>query len=85
MLANFVNENSDKFLTITFVKKDGTLRTINGRFGVTKHLRGGVKTVDPDKFFTIYSLADEGYRNINKESIVKIARNGVTIYNKNNG
>ena len=35
---------ADKFASITFVKKDGTVRKINGRMGVTKDLKGGVNT-----------------------------------------
>ena len=55
-------------MTITFTKKDGTERTINGRLNVTKHLAGGKRTLD-DSFIIIYSMADKGYRAVNKDTI----------------
>lgn len=68
-------ENSNKFVTITFSKKDGTLRRINGRFGVKKYLKGGKATLDRSKFMIIYSVQDRGYRAINRDSIVQVLAN----------
>ena len=53
-ISSFIDLNSNKFMTITFTKKDGTERTINGRLNVTKHLAGGKRTLD-DSFIIIYS------------------------------
>jgi len=77
-LASFIDLNSNKFMTITFLKNDGSLRVINGRLGVTKYLVGGKKTTG-DNYITIYSLADKGYRNINKANILSVKTAGVTI------
>lgn len=68
-------ENSNKFVTITFVKLDGTLRRINGRFGVKKYLKGGKATIDRTRFMIIYSVKDRGYRAIDRERIVQIIAN----------
>jgi hypothetical protein len=59
-------------MTIKFIKKDGSLRVMNCRLGVTKHLKGGTSTLNPDKFITVYDLKSEGYRAINKESILDV-------------
>ena len=68
---------ADKFASITFVKKDGTVRKINGRMGVTKDLKGGVNTTAKfGQYLTIYSLRDKGYRNINLETVQRIAARG---------
>jgi hypothetical protein len=79
MIKQFINETSHKFMTVTFVKKDGAVRTINGRLNVKKHLRGGRATVDTNKFLVLYSIADQGYRAVNKDSILSIAVDGVLI------
>lgn len=79
MIKQFINEASNKFMTVTFMKKDKTVRTINGRLNVKKYLRGGRATVDTDKFLVLYSIADQGYRAVNKDSILSIAVDGVII------
>ena len=73
--------DNNRFFTITFIKKDGSLRTINGRLGVTKHLKGGKATLDANKFLIVYSLADGGYRAINKATIVSIKQDGLLLVN----
>ena len=79
MIKQFINEASNKFMTVTFIKKDNTVRTINGRLNVKKYLRGGKATVDTDKFLVLYSVADQGYRAVNKDSILSVAVDGVII------
>jgi hypothetical protein len=79
MIKQFINEASNKFMTVTFVKKDGAMRTINGRMNVTKHLKGGKATIDMDKYLILYSNADKGYRAINKDTILAVSVDGVTI------
>ena len=79
MIKQFINEASNKFMTVTFIKKDNTVRTINGRMNVKKHLRGGECRLNRDKFLIIYSTADKGYRAINKDSILSVAVDGVII------
>lgn len=79
MIKQFINEASNKFMTVTFMKKDKTVRTINGRLNVKKYLRGGKATVDTNKFLVLYSVADQGYRAVNKDSILSIAVDGVII------
>jgi len=73
--------DNNRFFTITFVKKDGSLRTINGRLGVKKYLKGGKATLDANKFLIVYSMADGGYRAINKSTIVSIKQDGILLLN----
>jgi hypothetical protein len=79
MIKQFINEASNKFITVTFVKKDGAVRKINGRMNVKKYLRGGSTTVDTNKFLILYSVQDKGYRAVNKDSILSVAIDGVVI------
>ncbi len=74
-MLNFVDRilnSNGKIMTVKFIKKDGSLRVMNCRLGVTKHLKGGASTLNPDKFITVYDLKSEGYRAIDKESILEV-------------
>jgi hypothetical protein len=82
MLNDIISLNENKFLTVTFVKKDNTIRTINGRLNVKKYLKGGTSTLDKNKFLILYSLKDKGYRAINKETIINIKLGKLNIFNK---
>ena len=64
--------DTGRFVTVEFYKADGTLRKLNGRTGVTKHLRGGTKTVNDKQYLTIYDIVAEGYRNVAVDRIVSI-------------
>ena len=68
--------NDGKFVTVTFRKKDGSIRTITGRSGVKKYLKGGKSTLDPNKFFILYSVQDKGYRAIAKDRILAVKSHG---------
>jgi len=77
-----INLVGNKFFTISFVKKDGTLRKMNARLGVTKHLKGGKKSYNPDDFnyLTVYDLQKKGYRTINLSTIKKVKANKEIMY-----
>lgn len=62
-----------KFVTVTFVKKDGTVRKMNCRTGVTKHLKGGESTLDAEQYVTVYDVAKASYRAINRDTIIDIS------------
>ena len=66
-----------RFVRVTFIKKDGSTRVLNGRLGVKKHLAGGVSTLDAEKFVTIYDVQNKGYRAVNRETIQEVAIDGV--------
>ena len=71
LAIKLLNSNG-KFLTVTFRKKDGTIRVMNCRLGVTKYLKGGSSTLNPDKYITVYDLQSKGYRAISKDDILAI-------------
>ena len=80
-IIDFVSQSSGKFITVEFVKKDNTVRKLNGRLGVTKHLKGGKSTVDYTKYIVLYDTVAKGYRCINKDTILSVNCNGLTIRN----
>jgi hypothetical protein len=79
MIKQYINETSNKFMSVTFIKKDGEVRTINGRLNVKKYLRGGSATVDLNKFLIMYSIQDKGYRAIAKDRILSVSTDGAII------
>ena len=61
-----------KIFTVTFTKKDGTTRVMNCRLGVTKHLKGGESTLNPNQYITVYDMQNKGYRAINRATIIDV-------------
>ena len=75
MLDELILGSAGRFVTVVFEKKDGTMRTLTGRMGVTKWLKGGQSTLDKDQFITIYDVVNKGYRAINRDSIMSVTIN----------
>jgi hypothetical protein len=66
-----------QFFTVTFMKKNGDMRKMNCRLGVTKHLKGGKSTTDHvPRLMTVYDVKANGYRCINMETVREIKFNG---------
>ena len=67
----------NKFISVSFLKKDGSPRTINGRLHVKRYLKGGDNpNTRKDEFLIIYSMRDKGYRTINLDTVFRIAASG---------
>ena len=78
MLDELILQSAGRFVTVVFEKKDGTLRTLTGRLGVTKHLKGGTSTLNPDAYITLYDVVNKGYRAVNRETIRSVTINHET-------
>lgn len=76
-LAAVIEASNGKFLSVTFTKKDGSVRVLVGRLGVKKHLKGGESTLDADKYITIFDTQNGGYRAINRDTIQSVRIDGV--------
>jgi len=74
-----IADSKGKFITVTFTKNDGTIRTMNCRTGVTSKLSGGKSTVDHNKYLVVYDIKNNGYRCINRQSILSVKTMGKTI------
>ena len=80
-----VIKNSDgHFITVKFVKKDGSIRTMNCRIGVTKYLHGGEYKAGKThpELIPVYDMVAKGYRSINTEKVLEIHANGQTYMTK---
>lgn len=72
-LSYTIDASKGKFITVTFLKKDGTVRKMNCRTGVTKYLKGGESTLDPKQYVTVLDVAKGAYRAINRDTIIDIS------------
>ena len=77
----FRNLVGNKFFTVTFTKKNGELRTMNCRLGVTKHLKGGTKSYDDSKYnyVTVYDLSKKAYRTVNLDAVKSVKARGLKV------
>lgn len=77
----FRNLVGNKFFTVTFTKKNGELRTMNCRLGVTKHLKGGKKSYDDSKYnyVTVYDLSKKAYRTVNLDAVKSVKARGLKV------
>lgn len=66
---NVIASSQGRFVTVFFVKQDGTERALNGRMA---------RNDDP-KYITMYDVKNNGYRSVNRETIFKVKAEGVTI------
>lgn len=68
----------NKIFSVSFIKKDGTLREMVCRFGVTKHLKGGEMNHDPMTLghLVVFDMQKEAYRTINFNTIKTIKFEG---------
>jgi len=71
----------DKIFTVLFIKKDGTLREMNCRLGVKKHLKGGELGYDAKalNYLPVYDIQKEAYRMINVNTIQEIRFKGQVV------
>ena len=68
-----LKSGNGKFFTVTFIKKDNTVRVLTGRLGVKKHLKGGVSTTSHiKKYMTVYEPKTKCYKNVNLESVTSL-------------
>lgn len=78
-LDTIIESLKGKILGITFTKNDGTVRRMNGIFGVRKHLKGGVFNGDPRQYIVIYDINKRDYRSVNRFTISEV-RYGRYVY-----
>ena len=75
-LKQLLLSSKGKFFGVHFIKKDGTLRKLNGRFNVTKHLRGGKRKNQNDSHLIVWDVINKGYRTIDTGTILRCTVNG---------
>lgn len=82
MIINALNASEllkDKIFSVTFTKKDGTIRKMVCRLGVRKYLKGGEMKYSPQarNMLVVYDIQKEDYRMINFDTITELKSQGV--------
>jgi len=73
--------------TVTFRKKDGTIRVMNARLGVAKYVLGTQpeitekrkQTLTAQNMVGVFEMPKMQYRTINLNTVLTITANGVTL------
>jgi len=70
--------NKGRVFTVIFIKKDGSIRKMNCRIGVTNYLKGGSLKFDPTKrgLLSVFDMQKKSYRFINLDTIQSITMKG---------
>lgn len=71
----------NKFFTAKFKKKDGTIRVMNARLGVTKHLKGGKLGYNASQlgYVTVFDMTKKAYRTLNLNTLTEVKTNGYKV------
>ena len=64
------------FFGAVYQKKDGAITRVNARFGVTKHLKGGKRTV-PQNMYVVWDSNRKRYTALDPERIQSITYQGL--------
>ena len=78
-IKSILDSNEGKMFSVTFIKKDGTERTLNGRLGVKSATGAAPTTANIPKYITVYDVVKHDYRNVNVETISSIKMLGAEI------
>ena len=78
-IARSMLENSEgTFVGLTFRKKDGTTRELNGRLGVRKGTKGGSSRINPRDYIILYDVKNDGFRAVNLATLSQVRMRGFT-------
>jgi hypothetical protein len=69
-LDNLIAETKGKFFSITFVKKDGSVRVINGKDKYQRLLKGGVNHVKDAGYVPFVNRNTETWASAHKDAVV---------------
>ena len=82
-MKELIESTKGKFFTVTFVKKDGTIRTMTARTGVKKGVNGNGLKFNPSErnLKVVWSCDAETFRMINLNTILGIKFKGKNYFN----
>ena len=77
-LIDILRSTDGKIFGVTFIKKDGTIRDLNGRFQVKKGVKGvGLKFNPVEKgLMTVFDVKKDAFRMININTVQSVRFQG---------
>ncbi len=73
LLADFVG---NRIFNVEFIKKDGSIRTMNARLGVTRYVKGN-GPAKPPHLITVYDMNAKAYRCFSQDRVLSIKCNKI--------
>jgi hypothetical protein len=74
--VEMIKSTGGRIFSATFIKRDGSERTINARLGVQADLKGGKNGAsEKNAYLTVYDMVNKGYRMINLETLQQLTIN----------
>ena len=72
--VKLIQSQGNSFFSVKFVKKDKTVREMNCRLNVKKHLKGGELKYNPFErgLIPVFDAVSRGYRMINIETLLEL-------------
>ncbi len=78
-----IKKTKGKLFSVTFVKKNGDLRLLNGRMGVNAGNKVAPTTAHISKYIVVYDIKAKSFRNVNTETITCVKAGGKVYTAKN--
>ena len=77
-LESLIKDSKGKIFSCIFLKKDGSIRVMNCRLGVTKGVKGTGKPIhnESNSYLTVYDMIKKNYRVINLDTLAILAMEG---------
>tara|TARA_S200002703_G_scaffold131032_1_gene118392 strand:- start:467 stop:748 length:282 start_codon:yes stop_codon:yes gene_type:complete len=75
-----IKKQNNLIFEVKFEKKDGSIRDMNARLNVKKHLKGGTLTYDPSSkgYIIAFDMQKKQYRTINTNTLISLKAKGDT-------
>ena len=81
VVEDVMSQVGSRIFSVTFHKRDGSLRKMNARLGVHTYLRGGKKTTNDATHQTVFDNHTMEYRCFPKDRVLSIKLGGKTYAN----
>ena len=71
---DLIRASGGKIFTVRNIKKDGTVRALNGRLNVTKGLKGTGMRYNPDDYnlVPVFDMKKQAFRVVNMDTVFQI-------------
>ena len=69
-LVKMVKSTKGMFFSCTFIKKDGSMRVMNGRIGCHKGIKGVGRKFQKENLVTVFDAKAKEYRMINVDTML---------------
>lgn len=77
--VKLIKQTNGEIFSVTFTKKDGTLRDMVCKLGVKKHLKGGEQAYDPTEYdlLCVFDMQKVAYRSISFDTLSRVKVGGI--------